>query len=477
MRQTPVELNPLYWYYGVAAISFGIKNHAFSYLLLVFATQVMGLPGWRASVALAIAMIWDAVSDLLLGHWSDKTRSRLGRRHPFMYAALFVLPVSFWFLFNPPSELFDETAKFMYVLVFALLIRTGTTLFEVPSVAQLPELETEFHRRSRWLTLRHALGWYGGNGIHTINFLFWVGAYGVAEQTGYTIYATAGACMIALSIIVSALGTQSHGAAQAKPTESFQFSAIVREVLQIFESLKNKNFAALFLYGLINGAAGGLSAALYIYNTRYFFGFSEKQIAVTGIAVFFAPLLTYMIVPSFSLLNHKKHAAIIALLILIILYPMPYLAYLVGFWPALGSWVAVYIFSAILIVEVSCIMTAGILMDSMMADVVEDSEVQTSRRSEGLFYSARGFGAKAISALGIIFAGLIVSAVGMEEFRSELDMTYEHRVNLVTFFIPLYCGLNLLALLVLGMYKIHREGHRQNLEKIAARKSSSEPAT
>lgn len=434
----------------------------------------MGLPGWRASLALAIAMLWDAVSDLLLGHWSDKTRSRLGRRHPFMYAALVVLPISFWAIFNPPSELFDETSKFAYILVFAILIRTGTTLFEVPSVAQLPELETEFHRRSRWLALRHALGWYAGSGIHTINLFLWVGAYGFAEQTGYSIYAAAGACLISLAIIVSALGTQAHGIAQPPPTESFRFSDIAREVLQIFESIKNKNFAALFLYGLISGAAGGLSAALYLYNTRYFFGFSEQQIGVTGAAIFLSPLLTYIIVPSFSLLNHKKHAAVIALLVLITLYPLPYLAYLVGFWPGLGSWVAVGIFSVILIIEVSCIMIAGILMDSMMADVVENSEVQTSRRSEGLFYAARGFGAKAISALGIISAGLIVSMVGMEDFRSELDMTYEHRVSLVMFFLPLYCGLNLVSLFVLSMYKIHRREHELNLETIAARKTESE---
>ena len=81
-------------------------------------------------------MIWDAVSDLLLGHWSDKTSSRLGRRHPFMYAAFFVLPITFYALFNPVIEL-NEDNTFYYVLVLALLIRTGTTLFEVPSVAQL----------------------------------------------------------------------------------------------------------------------------------------------------------------------------------------------------------------------------------------------------------------------------------------------------------------------------------------------------
>ncbi|MCY4656997.1 MAG: MFS transporter [Gammaproteobacteria bacterium] len=472
MAQRPLELNPLYWYYGTAAISFGIKNHAFSYLLLIFATQAMGIPGWQASLALAIAMIWDAVSDLLLGHWSDKTRSRLGRRHPFMYAALVILPISFWCLFNPPAVVFDENLKFAYILVFSILIRTGTTLFEVPSLAQLPELEKDYHRRSRWLSLRHLLMWYGGNGIHTVNLFFWVGAFGIAELTGYAIYAYWGAGLIALSIIVSSLGTQSFGKEQAKPTEMFQLKAIFRELMQIYESLKNKNLAALFFYGLINGAAGGLGAALFLYTTRYFFGFNEKQIGIIGLMVFLAPLITYLVVPFFGRFGQKKTTAIAILLALIAIYPLPYVFYLVGFWPDAKFW-QIGIFGAVIIFEVVCMMCAAILMDSMMADVVEDSEVNTMRRSEGLFFAARGFGSKAISSLGIVFAGVIVSVVGMESFRSELDMTDSHRLELAAYFLPIWCGLQLLAVTSLSLYKIHKGSHEENLATIEQRKLGS----
>ncbi|MCH8258214.1 MAG: MFS transporter, partial [Proteobacteria bacterium] len=211
-----LEKRPIFWFYGSASIAYGIKNNAFSYLLLIYANQVLGLPGYLASLALALAMLWDAVSDLLLGHWSDKTSSRLGRRHPFMYAALFLLPISFYGLFNPFIEL-NEDNTFIYILVLAILIRTGTTLFEVPSTALLPDLESDYDRRNKWLALRYAFGWYGGNGIHTINFAFWVGAYGVAAQTGYSIYGVAGALIIASVILISALGTQKAAAAMPRP--------------------------------------------------------------------------------------------------------------------------------------------------------------------------------------------------------------------------------------------------------------------
>ena len=88
--------------------------------------------------------------------------------------------------------------------------------------------------------------------------------------------------------------------------------------------------------------------------------------------------------------------------------------------------------------EVVGFIVGGVMLDSMMADVVEDSEVQTNRRSEGLFYAARSFAGKAVSALGIILAGSIVSLVGMDGIKSVVDMTDEMRVELASFFLPLY---------------------------------------
>lgn len=470
MSSPILEKNPTFWFYGSASIAYGIKNNAFSYLLLIYANQVLGLPGYLASLALALAMIWDAVSDLLLGHWSDKTSSRLGRRHPFMYAAFFVLPITFYALFNPVIELNDDNT-FYYVLALALLIRTGTTLFEVPSTALLPDLETDYDRRNKWLALRHFFGWTGGNGIHMINFMFWVGAYGVASQTGYGIYGIAGAVVIAAAILVSSLGTQKVAAALPKPSEPFHFLAIKREIKQIFESVKNKNFAALFFYGLTVGIAGGLGTALYLYNTTYFFGFSGTQISVTAIGVLISPVIAYWAAPYLGRMFGKKRAAIYAILVNIALYPIPYVLLLTGVWPDLGSWTSLYIYSGFIVMEVICGIIGGVLLDSMMADVVEDSELKTARRSEGLFYAARGFAAKAISAGGIIGAGSIISIVGLDGITSVSDVTQEIRMDLATLFLPIYCGMYLLGLVIISKYRITREDHDAHLQQLNARKA------
>lgn len=427
---------------------------------------MLGLPGYLASIALAVAMLWDAVSDLLLGHWSDKTSSPIGRRHPFMYVALIVLPLCFYALFNPVIELNDSNV-FSYVLVMAILIRTGTTLFEVPSTALLPDLESDYDRRNKWLALRHAFGWYGGNGLHTINFMFWVGAYGVAVQTGYTIYGIVGAMVIFLAILVSSAGTQKIAASLPRPTETFRFREITKEIGQIFQSVKNRNFAAIFFYGLTVGIAYGLGMALYLYNTTYFFGFNGKQIAATGLAVLLSPAIAYWAAPYFGRIHGKKRAAILAILINISLYPIPYILLLTGFWPELGSWASLTIYSVFIVVEVVCGIIGGVLLDSMMADVVEDSELITSRRSEGLFYAARGFAVKAISAGGIIGAGTIVSLVGLDGITSVEQVTHEIRLNLALFFLPLYCSLFLIGLYIVSLYRIDRDGHSSNLKMLS----------
>jgi Na+/melibiose symporter-like transporter len=413
-------------------------------------------------------MIWDAVSDLLLGHWSDKTSSRLGRRHPFMYAALLVLPPAFYALFNPLPGV-DADNGFWYVLALALIIRTGTTLFEVPSTALLPDLEQDYDRRNKWLALRHAFGWYGGNGIHTINFFFWVGAYGVTAPTGYGIYGAAGALLITAAILLSALGTQRAAAALPRPTETFRMGEITREIRQIFQSLRNRHFAALFCYGLTVGIAGGLGTALYLYNTTYFFGFTGPQIATTGIFVLISPLVAYWAAPYFGYRFGKPRAAIAALLVRLVLYPIPYLLVLNGYWPALGSWDSLAIYTVFIVIEVIGLVVGGVLLDSMMADVVEDSELATSRRSEGLFFAARAFAYKAVSAGGIISAGTIVSLVGLDGISSLDQVTHEIRTDIALYFLPLYLGLCVLALAIVSRYGIDRAGHASNLEALSAR--------
>ena len=84
--------------FGVGQLPEGIKSAAFGFFLLFYYNQVLGLSGTLSGMAIFIALLIDAISDPLVGSLSDVTRSRWGRRHPYMYLAAIPVAASSYFL-------------------------------------------------------------------------------------------------------------------------------------------------------------------------------------------------------------------------------------------------------------------------------------------------------------------------------------------------------------------------------------------
>ena len=135
------------FYYGFGSISFGIKNNGFSYFVLFVYSSVLGLPAWMAGLALNLVLFADAITDPLVGYYSDRLRSRWGRRHPFMYAAAFPVAITYFFLWTPPESLTDWQL-FSYLLACASVIRVFITFYEIPSVSLGPELTDNYVDRT-----------------------------------------------------------------------------------------------------------------------------------------------------------------------------------------------------------------------------------------------------------------------------------------------------------------------------------------
>ncbi|MGZ5937174.1 MAG: MFS transporter, partial [Rhizomicrobium sp.] len=106
--------------YGFGSVAFGVKDQGFSYFLLFFYNQVIGLPSIWVSGAIAIALFFDAFADPIVGQISDNLRSRWGRRHPFMYASAIPVAVAYFFLWNPPH--WSNGALFYYLIALAIIV-------------------------------------------------------------------------------------------------------------------------------------------------------------------------------------------------------------------------------------------------------------------------------------------------------------------------------------------------------------------
>ncbi|MDA8892522.1 MFS transporter [Hyphomicrobiales bacterium] len=460
--------NRNFFFYGIGSIAFGIKGNAFSWFLFFYYNMVIGLPAWMASLALGIATIWDAFSDLLVGYSSDHTKSRLGRRHPYMYAALIPVPIFFYYLWNPPTFETDINL-FLYLLVMAILVRTSTTFFEIPNQSLGPEITREYHERTRMMSLRYFFGWMGGTVMTILMWFIFLKPTvdypnGQLNPQGYETYGVVAASLMLIAMIVSSLGLNRIIPNLSKPAKNNNFSEIKDELKN---TLLNPSFLVLFIGGIFAGMASGLSAALNIYFNTFFWGFNNIQIGIVTVIAVVPGIVGAMIISRIlSVKIGKREAAIVCGMIALILTPVPYALKIYGLAPEFGSNALLLLMSVYYFIEVSTGVAVTILVSSMVSDIVEDSELTTKKRSEGIFFSAQGFSNKAVSGVGIFLAGLVTSLAGLSTDAKPGSVDDSILINVALIFVPIYMVLYLLSLYFLNRYKIDKETHEKNISEI-----------
>ncbi|MDG1205805.1 MAG: MFS transporter, partial [Pseudomonadales bacterium] len=154
-EKTSLDITPrIRWMYGFGSAAYGVKDNGFSFFLMIFYNQVLGLEGYLAGLAIMVALIFDAISDPLVGYWSDNTHSRWGRRHPFMYFSAIPVAISYYFLWNPIWQDLEQIELFAYLTCTAILVRFFITLYEIPSTSIVAELTDDYDERTRLLGYR-----------------------------------------------------------------------------------------------------------------------------------------------------------------------------------------------------------------------------------------------------------------------------------------------------------------------------------
>ena len=124
------------FFYGLGAAPYGIKDNGFSYFLLIFYSQVLGLSPVLTSLALSIAIVVDAITDPLIGYVSDNWRSKWGRRHPFMYLSILPICAAYALMWNPPDMVMQsQTSMFVFLVVMTVSIRIFLT-FPLPCLVR-----------------------------------------------------------------------------------------------------------------------------------------------------------------------------------------------------------------------------------------------------------------------------------------------------------------------------------------------------
>jgi GPH family glycoside/pentoside/hexuronide:cation symporter len=144
--------------YGFGFFGLTSTTQALAGFYLFFYVDVLGLSVALAAVINVIYAIWDALNDPLVGYLSDNTRTRWGRRRPWLLAGLPFYLLFFLFLFAVPEAFRHGNALFWYALIVVLLFETTSTVMLVNYQALFPELFQKFKQRTQGSAYSQGLG-------------------------------------------------------------------------------------------------------------------------------------------------------------------------------------------------------------------------------------------------------------------------------------------------------------------------------
>ena len=155
-----------------------------------------------------------------------------------------------------------------------------------------------------------------------------------------------------------------------------------------------------------------------------------------------------------------------------ILVPLPVALRLVGLMPENDSTALLPTLIAFNVVAIAQVIAASTLVSSMMADIVDESELETGRRSEGIFFAARSFISKSLSGLGIVFATILLEIVSFPPSADPANLDTDIVWRLGAGYIPAVVGFFVFAVIGINGYRLTREQHEANLVLLAERKAS-----
>ena len=455
--------------YGVGSMAFGIKDNGFQTILLLFYNQVVGLPPALVGLAIMIALAVDAIMDPIIGEISDNLRTPLGRRHPLMYAAAVPLGLSYLLLWNPPHA--AQSVQFAYLVAVSIVVRTFVSLYEAPSQALAPELSTDYAERTSLMSYRAVFQWFGGLLIYALAFLVFLtpdAAHKVGQLNpdGYKHYGLAAGALMTISILISALGTQKRVKTFVQPPARKR--GLGETLGDVRKTLSNRSYLMLLGTNFFAAAATGLGLSMNLYFYTYLWGLTSKQIAAFVLPSIVAAVAGAVLARLVT--GRSKRSATAGLFIVgLTISTAPMVLRVCGlFLPNGHPW----LFPILLInsgVGLAPMIAASILGASMIADVVEDSQLKTGRRSEGLFFAGATFIQKATSGVGIFLSSLMLAAIHFPANAASGHAAVPPAMvrDLVLIYLPTVIVLYLICLAWLAGYRITRETHDASLRLLA----------
>lgn len=460
---------------GLGAIPDTVKNWVFNTFILLFYNQVLGVDAFLVSTVLAVAIVFDAVTDPIVASYSDSLQTRWGRRHPLMLLAGPPLGIGIFAIFIPPDGL-THVQLALWLMVFVILTRGLMTLYFVPWAAIAAELSDDYHERTSVMSYRYAVGWTIG-----VSFPFFVYSLlmpsseefpvGQLNPEGYPYMALCAGLLLSSGAIATSLLTLKEVPylRQHKSPVNFSLHRIGSDLLL---ALSNRQFALIFTIMLMVSALGGTTANIGIYMTTFFWGLNTDDLRWFTLSAIGA-VLAFPLVAGIQQRWDKKYILLSCGVLSLVDGMTLVLLRFLDILPDNGDpWLLVILVSAG-VLAAGIAVVQGIIASSTLADILDDHELRTGHRQEAMFTAALSFSGKAVSSLGIMLGGFIITAI---QFPTQMAPSDVPEAMIFKLGLVIGIGVPMLYFIPVALitrYRITRDVHRQIRSDLDARRSSS----
>jgi Na+/melibiose symporter-like transporter len=433
--------------------------------LLFFYSQVVGLDPWLAGIALTIGRVWDAVSDPLMGSISDRTRSRWGRRRPYILLGAVPLALTYVAMWVPPLG-WSQMELFVYLTVTDIAFNTLITVVTIPYASLGAELSSDYHERTKVTAIRmlfYQIGWFiGAVGVRVNQWLLDMatevgGAWGtvLAFREGYAVCAVVFGVLTVVTLVWSAATTrepESYG----EPSVGYLASYL--------RTLKNRSFIIVIAAFLASALFETIGFSIFPFLIGFWYYQGDMAAMNLNLLWIMMPLffISFPAVGFWTRLSRrigKKTTVLIgcaaSAVTIMLHYPMitPHQPHLI--------WVIMLLFGW-------AIASINFLISSLIPDIVDEEEVLTGgRRREGSFFGMQSFISKLGSALGLLMVGGFLSLIGFVEGAAEQSETTIEWLRV--FFAWVRGGGYLVAFFILLAYPLTEARVRENRLQLDAR--------
>ena len=451
--------------YSIGAVANGVKTDTFTFFLLFFYSNIIGLNPGLAGSAIFIALCIDAVSDPLMGTISDRTNSSLGRRHPYMFISFIPMSLGYILLFAPRQGWdMSQTDLFLWMTVFTVLTRLGMTLFDIPHRAFGGEVTKDYQERTILMSWREAFGWIAGLSNAFLGYgIFFASTpeypQGQLNPDVWFPFALTGAIVMIISVLYSSYSTKDEIKSLSKWTGNITLTDIFKE-LRV--AIGNKSFLIFFFGNLFLSLSWGLANTLTLFVNTYFWEFEATQIKYFLPIYLFGTLLALYLTPKLVNLFDKRTIVMISISAVGIFAPAAFIFYNLGLTPSKGSYELVMFISSFLIILITFNIIGNMVRDSMVGDIADEVELDSGKRQEGILFATVGFMQKLNTGLGSFFAGQVLNFINFDRSNHTAEQAY----TLAFVQGPITTLLMLVPLIIFSSYSLSAIRHKEIIKSL-----------